>query len=156
MIEKISFLIPGPPVAKGRARSVVRNSKRGLTVGHYTPEKTAKYENLVRLAAQIAMDGRNVLNGPVAIKLTAWLPIPKSYSKKRMAACLNGSERHVKRPDLDNIVKSVTDGCNEVVWRDDSQIVSITANKHYGETPGMEVIVFTINTENYDNGKTGN
>jgi len=51
MINWISFTIPGEPVAKGRARSCVRNGH----IAHYTPEKTALYENLVRLAAQQAM-----------------------------------------------------------------------------------------------------
>jgi Holliday junction resolvase RusA-like endonuclease len=47
----ISFTIPGEPVAKGRAKF----ARRGNFVTTYTPDKTARYENLVKLAAQQAM-----------------------------------------------------------------------------------------------------
>ena len=45
------------------------------------------------------------------------------------------------KPDLDNIIKAVLDGCNGVVFRDDKQVVSIHAAKEYGEAPGVEVII---------------
>jgi Holliday junction resolvase RusA-like endonuclease len=47
----------------------------------------------------------------------------------------------VKRPDLDNIVKAITDGMNGVVYEDDSQIVSLHATKVYGTDAMVEVMV---------------
>jgi Holliday junction resolvase RusA-like endonuclease len=49
--------------------------------------------------------------------------VPESYSKKRKEACLNGSEKHIKKPDLDNVVKAVLDGCEKVIFLSDAQIV---------------------------------
>ena len=132
----VAFFVPGEPVAKGRARAFVRHGH----VAHYTPEKTARYENLVKLAAQQAMAGEP-LSGPLSLYCTFALPVPASYSKKRAAACLSGSEWPCKKPDTDNLVKSIKDGCNGVVWKDDCQVVQVYALKVYGGIPGVSVKV---------------
>lgn len=136
----IAFTIPGVPVAKGRARAFVRNGH----VGHYTPDKTARYENLVKLAAQQAMAGSEPIKGAVALFCAFWLPVPKSYSKRRTEACLNGLERHCKKPDTDNLLKSIKDGCNAVIWADDCQVVDVRACKAYGASPFVAVEVRPI------------
>ena len=132
----VAFFVPGEPVAKGRARAFVRHGH----VAHYTPEKTARYENLVKLAAQQAMNSEP-LEGPLSLYCTFALPVPASYSKKRAAACLSGSEWPCKTPDTDNLLKSIKDGCNGVVWRDDCQVVQVYAMKVYGGVPGVSVKV---------------
>lgn len=132
----VAFFVPGAPVAKGRARAFVRHGH----VAHYTPEKTARYENLVKLAAQQAMNSEP-LEGPLSLYCTFALPVPASYSKKRTEACLSGSEWPCKKPDADNLLKSIKDGCNGVVWKDDCQVVQVYALKVYGGVPGVSVKV---------------
>lgn len=136
MAQIITFIIPGEPVAKGRARSFVRNGH----VAHYTPEKTARYENLVRLAAQQAMGETAPAEGACALVVRAFLAIPASWSMKKQRAAALGEITPTKRPDLDNIVKAVKDGANGVAWKDDSQVVDVRASKRYG-TPRVEVEV---------------
>jgi Holliday junction resolvase RusA-like endonuclease len=137
----ITFTIPGEPVAKGRARSFVRNGH----VAHYTPEKTAHYENLVRLAAQQAMAGRAPIEGPVRLVVDAWLGIPVSWSLNKQRQAALHAIQPTKRPDLDNILKAVKDGMNNIVWRDDSQVVVVQASKVYGQ-PRVEVKVQELQT----------
>ncbi|WP_369952181.1 RusA family crossover junction endodeoxyribonuclease [Ralstonia syzygii] len=136
MTDTITFTIPGEPVAKGRARSFVRNGH----VAHYTPEKTARYENLVKLAAQQAMGDMAPAEGAVALIVRAFMGIPTSWSQKKQRAAALGEITPTKRPDLDNIVKAVKDGANGVTWKDDSQVVDVRASKRYG-TPRVEVEV---------------
>lgn len=136
MTDTITFTIPGEPVAKGRARSFVRNGH----VAHYTPEKTARYENLVKLAAQQAMGDMAPAEGAVALIVRAFMGIPTSWSQKKQRAAALGEITPTKRPDLDNIVKAVKDGANGVTWKDDSQVVDVIASKRYG-TPRVEVEV---------------
>ena len=93
------------------------------------------------MMAKAAMGSQEPLETPVIVCVYVTFPIPPSYSKKRSEACLNGSEKHIKRPDLDNIVKAITDGCNGIVYRDDSQITSLHATKVYGTTPMAEIYV---------------
>lgn len=133
----VEFTVPGEPVAKGRARAFIRNGR----VGHHTPEKTARYENLVMLAGQQAMQGREPSDQAVRLYVKAYLGIAQSWSKRRREAALSGAERPTKRPDIDNIVKAIKDGLNGVAWMDDSQVVRLVAEKHWSDTPRVEIFV---------------
>lgn len=144
----VRFTIPGDPVAKGRARSVTRRGKGGASyIAHITPEKTEQYEARVAVFAQQAMAGRPVIEGPVALSVTALFPIPPSWTRKRQAAARAGTERHTKRPDADNCAKAVLDGLNGVVWKDDSQVVTLSIEKRYAEVPRVEVLVVPLTEE---------
>jgi Holliday junction resolvase RusA-like endonuclease len=128
-----SITVPGQPVGKGRPRVTIK--------GHmFTPEKTARYENLLALAAQEAMGGLPPLDGPLSLVLKARMAVPSSWSQKKRAAALDGSLMPIGRPDLDNIIK-VVDGFAGIVWTDDSRIVEITASKVYSDTPALVVEV---------------
>lgn len=65
-MQPIVFTVPGVPKGKGRAKSssrIGRDPKTGAArvfTRHYTPEATAAYESLVKLAAAKAMAGREV------------------------------------------------------------------------------------------------
>ena len=133
-----SFFIPGEPVAKGRPRAASIGGKARL----YTPKKTEKYENLVRLACG------DVVSSPVSVachvRAVAILPVPQSWSKKRAASAIRGDELPTKRPDLDNYLKAILDGMNGVAFHDDSQVVEISARKQYGVRPGVWVSLFGL------------
>lgn len=136
MTFSLTFHVDINPVPKGRPRF----SKVGGFMRSYTPKKTSDYETEVRTQAQ-AMMTREPLETPVAVYLYFRLPIPKSYTKKRSEACLNGSERPTKKPDIDNLAKSVLDGLNGVIWHDDSQIVSLHLTKVYARNPGIDLLI---------------
>jgi Holliday junction resolvase RusA-like endonuclease len=133
--EPITIIIAGEPVAKGRPRM----TQRGFV---YTPAATRKFEAHGRLSAQLAMDGRPPLEGPVRLELLAELPIPASWSQKKRASAVTGDVLPISRPDLDNYLKSGLDSINEIVIRDDSQIVEVSARKRYGVAPKLVLTVF--------------
>ena len=133
----IMFTIYGHPVAKGRPRF----STRGKFPVAFTPEKTKTYETEVGMMAKAAMGASEVLEGALEAFIYVTFPVPASYSKKRTEACLNDSEKHTKRPDLDNLIKICLDGMNGIVFKDDSQITSIHSTKVYGEVAKVEVMV---------------
>jgi Holliday junction resolvase RusA-like endonuclease len=134
---QIMFTVYGEPVAKGRPRF----STRGKFPVAYTPEKTKTYESEVGMMAKVAMGASEALKGALEAFIYITFPIPPSYSKKRTEACLNDSEKHTKRPDLDNVVKAIIDGMSEIVFLNDSQITSIHATKVYGQVAKVEVVV---------------
>jgi Holliday junction resolvase RusA-like endonuclease len=134
---QIMFAIYGEPVAKGRPRF----STRGKFPVAYTPEKTKNYESDVGMMAKAAMGSSEPLEGALEAFIYVTFPVPASYSKKRTEACLSDSEKHTKKPDLDNVVKAVLDGMSDIVFLSDSQITSIHATKVYGEVAKVEVIV---------------
>jgi Holliday junction resolvase RusA-like endonuclease len=45
------------------------------------------------------------------------------------------------RRDIDNLVKTVLDGFNGVVWKDDAQVMEIAARKFLGVSPARTEIV---------------
>jgi Holliday junction resolvase RusA-like endonuclease len=133
----VTFKVDANPVGKQRARYV----KRGNFVQTYTPEKTRTYETLIKDAAIEAMGASEPLETPVNLYLYIRAPIPKSYSKKKIADCLNGFEKPIKKPDASNVLKSVEDAMNGVVYKDDTQIVNIHVTKVYSSQSGIDVCV---------------
>jgi len=130
----ITVVIGGDPVAKGRPRV----TRGGIT---YTPAATRKYEAHGRLAAQLAMDGRPPISGPVRAEITIHLPVPTSWSGKRRDAALRGDVRPTTRPDCDNYCKSAMDAISEIVVSDDSMIVELTAAKRYAIVPQLVITI---------------
>jgi Holliday junction resolvase RusA-like endonuclease len=139
----ITFTVPGQPVEKGRPKF----ARRGNFVTAYTPKATASYENLVKLAAAEAMAGREPSERPIAVNVRLLLQIPASWSNKRRAAAAAGSVCATMKPDADNVLKGLKDGCNGIVWRDDAQVVDIHVTKVYSETPRAVVTVRELEGE---------
>ena len=137
MTNEVSFTIPGDPIPKARARAAIRRGR----ITHYTPDQTERYELAVAAAAKQAMGRCVPISGPVSLSVRITCAIPASWSKKRQEAAI-GSPK-VSRPDIDNYIKSIMDGCNGVLWTDDSQVTELCrCIKVYGEKPGVLVEVF--------------
>jgi len=141
-MTKISFFVPGNPVAKARSRTV-RNKHTGK-VHSFTPENTVIFENLVKTKAEEAMRGAAPLLGALEVHINVGLTIPATWSEKRRNEALRGEIAPTKKPDLDNVVKAIKDGMNAIVYRDDNQVVRVTAEKLYTETPGVFVVISPI------------
>ena len=125
---KLTIAIPFAPVAKGRPRM----TRQGRA---YTPAKTRLAENAIK-AYLMGLDITEPLNGPLDVSVFAILPITQSWPQKKKADALAGLISPTGKPDLDNICKLVLDAANEILWRDDSQIVKLDLCKAYGGKPG--------------------
>jgi Holliday junction resolvase RusA-like endonuclease len=133
----VTYQVEGNPVGKGRPKF----ARRGNFVSTYTPTKTRDYETIIKEAAQKAMGSNDLLETPVTVAIHITVPIPKSYSIKRIKACLSGSERPIKKPDIDNIAKCFLDAMNEVIYLDDTQVLTLHITKVYGTVGMVEVMV---------------
>ena len=56
---------------------------------------------------------------------------------------LDGCIAHTTKPDGSNVLKAIEDGLNGIVYVDDSQIVMSHIEKHYSDSPRVEVTVST-------------
>lgn len=133
----VAFIVPGDPQGKGRPRI----GKVGQHARMFTPKKTASYEGLVALAAQQAMAGHAPLEGPVSATLLVDCRVPESWSARKREAALTGAVMPTTKPDTDNVIKAIFDGCNGVAWRDDVQVVDLTVRKRYSTTPAVRVVL---------------
>lgn len=123
-IRKIEFKIPGKVIGKGRPHFV---KKTGVAI---TPSATRGYESLVRDVALPLMGGAAPWEGCVRVCIHAHYKIPKSWSKKDVAAALEG-KTPPKKPDVDNVVKIVLDALNRVVYLDDTQVTDCFVAKRW-------------------------
>ncbi len=125
MLQTVEFKVMGAPVGKARPRFT--------RSGHvYTDPKTKDYEKSVGQAAWVAMLKSRLrpTDKRVSVIMSHHFKIPKSYSKAKVIACQAGS---IIPPtyDLDNLAKSILDGCNKIVWDDDASVWHLTCFKRY-------------------------
>ncbi len=135
-MPSITIEIPGKPVAKARPRF----ARRGKFVTTYNPQESEEGKIRWELAARWKQALYLVpIESGIPISLTAYfqMPIPSGLSKKKIDA-LRG---HIKRPDLDNLIKTLKDCANGVIWADDSQVWRISAFKVYSDNPRTIVTV---------------
>lgn len=133
---KISFFVPGRPIAK--------QSFRVGRYGGYQPKRVTDFKKLARIIAQKAASeqGWGTADGPLHLDLVFRFRCPKSAKKAEKAI-----ERwNIRRPDLDNVEKSITDGLCDLMG-DDSQVCSKTSRKTiapFGEEEGIQVTLQTL------------
>ena len=134
MTETVSFTVPGKPTPKARARS----TRAG---GHYTPSTTRTAEANVRAAwfSQVGIQ-RKPFDGPVDVVVNAYFAVPKSWSKSKK----DTTTFHVSKPDIDNIVKLVTDALNGVAYVDDSSVVRVAGTKNYTTNEPSTLVTLTF------------
>ena len=133
---QIEFTVSGDPEGQGRPRFV----RQGKFAHAYDPPKSRQYKARVAQSFQRAYMGKP-LTKPIKITIRAVFGIPKSYSKARAKACLEGRQWPTKKPDADNIAKAVYDALNGLAYEDDKQIVMTNTVKVYGPEAQVEVIV---------------
>ncbi len=106
-MQKISFVVHGPPVPKARARVVRDDGPSGSKTRSFTPTKSADYEahvGMIALAARTKAAKWTGLDRGVRIGLSV-----RVYRSREQG-------------DLDNFIKSALDACNGVLWGDDWQV----------------------------------
>lgn len=96
-------------------------------------------------------DGR-YFGGAICVKVTFYMRVPQNVSKKPSERAKDKakqlhskyiSERlwHEKKPDLDNLIKSLFDSISksEIVWSDDNIVCDLRARKLYSPNPRIEI-----------------
>ena len=130
----MKITIPGKPIAKKRPRF----ARRGKFVTTYSDQETEEGKVLWEIRQQ-APESR--FKGPISINLWFGMPIPKSTPKKASQLMKNGNVPHIKKPDIDNLIKFYLDVMNGEVFEDDKQVYKLRAIKTYSEDPITEIII---------------
>lgn len=133
MSDPIRFIIPGKPTGQGRSRV----ASIGGHARAYKAAKDRANEGFIRLLAQQAMAGRPAMTGACAVHIIVASAPPASWSKKKVAGALGNHFYPQAKPDLDNVVKAVLDGCNGIVFADDKQVARLAAERFFCSEPGI-------------------
>jgi Holliday junction resolvase RusA-like endonuclease len=116
----IKLTVEGEPISKARARL-------GRYGNFYTPEKTKGYENYLRIRIKSKLGGRE--------------PDKDSYFGVR--AIFYRSNR--QRIDCDNLMKSVFDAGNELIYKDDKQVTELFGKLFLASpNPRVEFIFYRV------------
>lgn len=123
MSESIQFDVIGLPKPKGSKRGFIQGGRVILVES----SKGAKpWEQQVHWAAREVFRD-SPWTGPVRLRLDFRLPRVSDTPKKRTRI------PHVRKPDLDKLVRATKDGLTGVVWIDDSQAYVTLSRKRYAE-----------------------
>lgn len=121
---EIAFVVIGDPVGKQRPRVIGRRA--------ITPKETRDYENLVAFSAlaelaELSNEDRKKWPTKEQVYLDMWM----FHSKKRG-----------RRPDPDNVIKSILDGLTGVLWRDDVNVLPrVQAVQINHERSGIKIAI---------------
>lgn len=130
---QIEFTVLGVPIPKGSTKAFMRPGMRFPVVTNDNA-KTKPWATTVTTMAQQHAPPGGPWHGPVALMVWFTLPRPKSLPKKTV--------HHVKKPDLDKLVRNIKDALKGVIYRDDAQVVHVEARKSYENPmvpPGVRV-----------------
>ena len=109
-MKQFAFTVPGKPVGKMRPRVVKR--------GNFATKPTVEYEKLIR---QRAIDAGVEMMNYCRVFIAVYLPMRKKEYKTKPNEWLEPR----KRPNLDNICKSVLDAIEGVAFKNDKDVMSV-------------------------------
>ena len=110
---------PITPVPKPRMTRRDKWAKRPCVLRYYW------FKDLVR-SYKVELPTENA-------HVTFWMPMPRSWSKKKKAEMVGGP--HQQTPDLDNMLKALADA----VYGDDSIIWDIRVTKRWATTGAIQI-----------------
>jgi len=121
-LDAARFTIPGEPLSKLRARTVVKDGK----VRTYTPAATKAAEKVIQ--GYYVAGWREFFDDDVRYGVRIFF-----YRKSRV------------HRDIDNMAKLVLDALNKMVWQDDTQIDELIVRRSEDRAnPRTEVLVYKI------------
>jgi len=135
----MKIIIKGKPIAKKRPRF----ARVGRYVKTYNSQETEESRWLWEATHQID----RTYQGPVSMTCDFVFERPKShFGTGRNSEKLKPSAptHHVQKPDTDNLLKFVKDCLNGQAYKDDSQVVSLEANKRWGNDARTEIIMSEV------------
>ena len=130
----ITLEVKGKPIAKARPRF----ARCGKFVRTYDPQETEESRFLFEVQKQW---NRPPIEGPLKVRCSFEMPIPKGTSRKKTWAMIKDEIKHTKKPDISNLIKFIEDCLNGVVWKDDSQIIYLAGGKFYSEEPKTIIMI---------------
>ena len=136
----VSFVVFGTPAPQG-SKTLTRYGMREANKG------TRPWREAVAWHAAEAMVGRELLTGPLALEATFWFPRPKSHygTGRNLGVVKATAQLYVATtPDLDKLLRAISDAMSGIVYRDDAQIARSLARKRYGKPLGAHIWVSEI------------
>lgn len=127
----IKFRVPGDPRPQQRAGL----NRRGAGATFFDRNASRQYKDVVKqtIEKSIGLSGPPpvpaIASGPVSVSIVIVHRCPKSSFRKKTPA---PRRWRALTPDIDNVTKSIFDGCTGYLWRDDRQVVKLDVEQYTG------------------------
>lgn len=138
----MKFVINMEPMASPRPRISTRN---GFAKA-YMPKEYMSWKKQFLLAWSLYRAEKIVQGVPLEVNICFFIKPPESIAKvkKNLTALSEETMPVVKKPDIDNLQKSVLDALNGYAYYDDNQITDIYAKKRYSLKPRVEIEITEV------------
>lgn len=81
-------------------------------------------------------------SGAISVAVKAYMPIPKSVSKKKREILVQETTPCLKHKDIDNLCKQLLDCLTRLrFWKDDCLVYSLKSEKFFSDSPRWEVSI---------------
>lgn len=145
-----SFFVPGEAAPGGSKKAFFHAKTKKIMVVDSCKRNKSWREHV----AAVAYDYKPPvpLTGPIIILCDFIMPRPKSHYgtgknhniiKRSILACLN-TKYHCKKPDTTKLFRALEDALTGIMWRDDEQVILQIVSKQYGNNPGAQVTIQTV------------
>ena len=136
------LFVCGKPRTSGSKTGYIKNGKMILApAGKYQKP----WQEAVKWAAiQKGYHRMILLEGHLKLSVQFIFLRPKGHFKRDGELTKSARTHHTTKPDLDKLTRAVADALTGIIWRDDSQIVEIEANKTYGSPEGAYIKIEEI------------
>lgn len=123
----MKIIIPGIPIPQAR----MRHSSFGGFVKTYDPNSKEK----VKIRAYLETCKADLHFDFPRISFLFHMPIPKSTPKRSLALHESGRLKHIKKPDVDNLIKLYLDVLDGIIIHEDQKVSLGPCCKIYGKDP---------------------
>lgn len=111
----------------------------------YSPGAAQNHEYMKRLVDSEIVQLEHLICTPCDVRFRAYFPTPKSFNKIETFMAELGLNRHIYKPDWDNIGKLYSDMYNSNIWVDDALTVHGEVDKFYSILPRVEIDLSFLN-----------
>jgi len=132
-MNEICFSVKGIPSPQGSHKVFMVKGKPIITD---TNKNLKVWRELIANKAKKCAPTKKLLEGPIEVEPIFVMPRPKNIPKTKRA--------HIKRPDLDKLIRAVFDSLTGTIITDDSHIYSLHAAKIYETekiSPGVTICI---------------
>ena len=134
----MQIIIPGDPIPKLRPKfSTAKGFMRA-----YDPQHNEKGMVITLMGKQMHENRYLIAKDPLNVDFQFNFLPPNSGSNASKHLMLWNHTAHAIKPDTSNLVKFYEDCGNGILWRDDAQIIKLSASKIYSQNP---CTIITIN-----------
>jgi Holliday junction resolvase RusA-like endonuclease len=132
----VKFKVFGKPQPAG-SKTIARTKKGGIFVRDANPA----VKDWKALVSQVAGEHSDrLLAGPLSLSVTFYLARPKSHYGRR-GLLPSAPAFPITAPDATKLLRGVEDAMQDIVYRNDAQIVDQSVSKRFGEPARVEIEV---------------